>query len=305
MMHYRIILASAWLAIAMSAVAPASATDRNLLFEAGMLLAEGLPPEQGRRLLGSIAGNEAVPAELLAGLATGLAGTGRDSALESGLSASPMPTGTDEHACLSTASATGAHAGETAPGPVTPLPGGLSAIGRESFWIALGDPTAPGVFLVADPTCPFSARALASLADEISSSRLHVRLVLAPVLSAQAHDLAATIMLDPSPADAAWSMMLKSARGDPPPDATGASAALGEFGRALLDSNLDWMRRRQLASVPHYVWSEGGIWHQRSGLQQAELFASADMLATDNLSMHAPADDLELLGNPPANADDN
>ncbi len=302
-MHRRIILASAWLAIAVSAAAATAEADRRPLYEAGLLLAEGLPREQGRRLLGSMAGNEAVPAELLAGLATGLAGSGRDEARESVLPASPMPADTDEGACLPTVSATDAHPDEAGANPVIALPGGLSAIGLESFWIALGDPTAPGVFLVADPTCPFSARAVASLAEEISSGRLHVRLVLAPVLSNSSHDLAASIMLDLSPADAAWSMMLGLARGDPPPDATGAAAALGEFGRALLDSNLDWMRRHQLSAVPHYVWSERGIWHQRSGLQQAQLFTSADTLETDNLSMHAPADDLALLGNPSGNAD--
>ena len=237
-------------------------------FDAGFEL--GARPG-GRDLLARLSGSDSVPDEMLAGIVAGFVGRDRFSGLLAGVAETPEAAPADA-------------AGEMPPS----LPGSLSAVGSETFWIRLGDGAAPGVYMFADPACPHCASALEALALDISSGRLHVRLALAPVVSAGSRDLAAMIMLDQDPAQAAWSMLLGSARGVGLPHAAGAAAELGELGDALIAANLAWMSRNRLSAVPHFVWEQDGRWKQATGVQDASVFAAAGKFGNTGLSMHAP-----------------
>lgn len=249
------------------------------LFEAGLALGEA----GGGVTLQQLAAAGSLPDEFFAGVAAGLIGRDRLLTLLTGQGTAPAST------CGALAPAGAAAAPvEANPRPVSPSAAGPEGFGGDSFWIRLGDGSTPGVFMLADPACPYSAKALEALAPEISAGRLHVRLALAPVLSPASRDLAAWIMLDPQPAMAAWSMLLTSAGGAGFPPAQGSADQLGELGDALIAANLDWMRQRGLSAVPHFIWSSNGRWEQLTGLQDPAVFAAADPLVDGELAMHAP-----------------
>ncbi len=278
MLYLRCLLAAACLTAA--AQGKADEFGLQLMFDAGIALGSG---EGGRELLAELADSRNVPGEMLAGVAAGLIGRDRISELLDGSDAGVSPE-------------------ETASSVVTPvasgrpeLPGSLPAFGSESFWIRLGEGDAPGVYMLADPACPHCARALEALAGDISAGRLHVRMALAPVLSEASTDLAAMIMIDPEPAQAAWSLLLSAAGGAPLPDAGGSAAELDELGMALIGANLEFMRRRGLSAVPHFIWSENGRWTEATGVQDPSVFAAADRLRDGRLTMHAPDHVLAML----------
>ena len=270
---------------------------RRALFEAGITLGEAT---RGVLALGELARDGSLPEEFLAGILVGRLGREQfDFLLHQDQAAGQdvRPAEADAQAQLQNCATSLAQpfpAAAPAPGGLPPLPGagppagGLESFGQDSFWIRLGDGEAPGIFMLGDPACPYTARALADLAPDISAGRLHVRLALAPVLSELSRDLSAAIMLDPQPAQAGWAMLLGSAQGAGLPPAAGAAGELGELGEALLEANLDWMRRNGLAAVPHFLWASGGKWQQVSGVQDPILFGEADRLPDGELSMHAP-----------------
>ncbi len=290
-MRHILILAAGF---ALAAVQGLAGDDRpRQLFEAGIALGESA---DGRLIIRQLAAAGEVPDEFLAGLAAGIVGRERLRFLLTGSGTAPSaatpalaPQGQSMETCgviSPSAGASPADAGVAQAAMM--LPGGLPNFGNESFWIRLGDGQAPGLYMLADPACPYSARALETLAPDISAGRLHVRLALAPVLSPLSRDLAALIMLDPDPAQAAWSMLLGAARGAGLPAAQGLADQLGELGDTLIEANLDWMRQRGLSAVPHFVWSADGQWSERTGVQDPGIFAGADALANSRLTMHGP-----------------
>ncbi len=259
------------LAAALSAPAGLSSAEDNdgpALFDAGLVLGGAAG---SRQLLASLAASPSAANELLAGIVAGMIGRDRLAALLEGSGAGRTAA---------------AAPGKTGAPP--PLPGSLAATGAESFWIRIGGQDAPAIYMFADPACPHCAAALDNLKLDISSGRLQVRLALAPVLSEASRELSAMIMLDPEPAQAAWSLLLAAAGGAPLPDVRGSASELGELGEALIDANLGFMRRRGLAAVPHFIWSENGRWREAAGVQASAIFASADRLGSSELSMHAP-----------------
>ncbi len=170
--------------------------------------------------------------------------------------------------------------------------GDLTSIGHDTFWLRLGEPGAPAVWMLADPACPHCADALDRLSSALIGGQLQIRLALAPFLSDRSWDLAADIILAPDPAQRAWDQMRAKAAGQPPDVAPGTAEAIKPLGSALLDANLDWMRDHGISAVPHFVWRDGnGNWHQASGVQAITTFAQAvpgaDATA-EHLGMHAP-----------------
>ena len=290
---YALPAAALALAALLAATADGEPTDRmqaQALFEAGITLGE---MSRGQLAVGALARDTSLPEEFLAGVLVGQLGRDRFRfLLEASAGQASDPPGIES---CDTAALPPPVVNDTAASVLPVLPGasaaggGLESFGEDSFWIRLGDGEAPGIFMLADPACPYSARALAELAPDISAGRLHVRLALAPVLSELSRDLSALIMLEAEPAQAAWAMLLGSAQGAGLPPAAGTGGQLGELGDQLLAANLDWMRQRGLAAVPHFVWASGGNWQQRSGVQDPIVFGNADRLPNGQLTMHAPA----------------
>ncbi len=156
----------------------------------------------------------------------------------------------------------------------------LASIADETFWIRLGNPTAPLVYMIIDPTCPFCSQGLQKLASHVSSGDLQIRIVLAPFLREEATTLAAELILADNPAEAIWHHeIIMQGQVDLAALANNRQIVdeLGERGLRWLHANLEWMRKRQLNSVPLYVWAEGESaeeisWQIQSGVQEPGMF---------------------------------
>ena len=167
----------------------------------------------------------------------------------------------------------------------------LASFGDDAFWFRLGAEDSPGIYFIADPACPYCARAVQELAGPISEGRLHLRVALAPFLTAQSRVLAGRIMVHDDPATAAWELFLAPT---PPPADAGPAPEIGPIGTALLETNLEWMLAHGVSAVPHFIWIEDGIWRRRSGVQDAAAFDGAGMLE-DGPAIHAPDAVLDML----------
>ena len=187
-----------------------------------------------------------------------------------------------------------AAARDVLPRDVPPLAGtaaALASFGDDAFWFRLGAEDSPGIYFIADPACPYCARAVQELAGRISDGLLHLRVALAPFLTAQSRVLAGRIMVHDDPATAAWELFLSPA---PPPADAGPAPEIGPIGMALLETNLEWMLANGVSAVPHFIWIEDGIWRRRSGVQDAAVFDGAGMLE-DGPAIHAPDAVLDML----------
>ena len=162
---------------------------------------------------------------------------------------------------------------------------GLAGIETETFWIRVGMPESPMIYMIIDPTCPFCSQGLQKLAPLISSGQLQVRIVLVPFLHEVSTTLAAELILADNPAEAIWTHEIIN-EGHVDFAALGQNRdrieELGAKGLRWLQANLEWMRKRQLNSVPLYVWAEPGkgndgevAWQILSGVQEPALFQAA------------------------------
>ena len=163
----------------------------------------------------------------------------------------------------------------------------LASIETDTFWIRLCNPDARVVYMIIDPTCPFCSQGLQKLAPLISIGEIQARIILAPFLREESTLLAAELILAANPAEAIWQHEIVN-RGQVHFDALTTNrqivAELGAKGLGWLQANLEWMRSRQLNSVPLYIWAEpeegeelrkGQKWHIRAGVQEPEIFQAA------------------------------
>lgn len=147
---------------------------------------------------------------------------------------------------------------------------------KDSFWISIGQKSAPPVYMLLDPTCPYCAKSLANLQDDIEAGKIELRVVMAPLLSQRSIELVAGIMEAENPAEALWNHELAYAR-------NGASdLPLGKFGeldKQVIDAlmaNRAMVQEFKLPGVPFFAWSEGGAVKLLSGVPQAGHFAKAE-----------------------------
>lgn len=89
------------------------------------------------------------------------------------------------------------------PGPVSPeLPLEevlLEDVRKNALWFSVGANDVPAVYAFLDPSCPFSASAVAALSEQIGSGELQLRVVLAPVISERSAGLVAGILSSEKP----------------------------------------------------------------------------------------------------------
>lgn len=68
-----------------------------------------------------------------------------------------------------------------------------------ALWFSVGANDAPAVYAFIDPTCPYSARAVAALSDRIGAGELQLRVILAPVVSERAAGVIAALLTADKP----------------------------------------------------------------------------------------------------------
>jgi len=75
----------------------------------------------------------------------------------------------------------------------------LDEIRHEALWFGIGNHEAPVVYAFIDPSCPYCARAIVNIGDDISEGKIQLRVALAPVVSRNSPDMIASIFTAEQP----------------------------------------------------------------------------------------------------------
>lgn len=157
-------------------------------------------------------------------------------------------------------------------------------------WIALGETSAPAVWMVIDPECPACAAAMTSLAAPLADGEVSIRAILTPFLSTASLHRAAEILLAERPDLALLEHeMAKAVGASGTPEEAGYR--LSPLGHRMLHENLSWMNAANVTGVPHFLWRDrNGDWQQQLGQPpDAEQIASAMPSAAPSSRLFLPA----------------
>jgi hypothetical protein len=151
----------------------------------------------------------------------------------------------------------------------------LNDIRLNGFWFAVGSPGAPAVYMIADPACPYCARAIGNLKQDVEAGRVQLRILLAPFVSSRSPALIAGILFSGDPAGAYWSHSLSYAE-------RGASDLktyeFSDLPKNVLDAvkgNYDMVIDYELNGVPFFAWSSAEGPKFLSGVPEAGRFSDA------------------------------
>jgi hypothetical protein len=151
----------------------------------------------------------------------------------------------------------------------------LDDLRRGGFWFSIGQPDAPAIYMIADPACPYCARAIQSLQDAVTGGRLQLRILLAPLVSERSAGLVAAVLKDENPGMAYWNHALDYAK-------TGSSdLKLVEFSslpasfQAGVQRNYDFVAKNGLPGVPFFAWATSDGPKFLSGVAGEEKFDGA------------------------------
>lgn len=150
----------------------------------------------------------------------------------------------------------------------------LSAF-HDGFWISIGHSSAPAVYMVLDPACPYCAKAVANLKGDVEEGRIELRVLMAPLISQSSIGLIAGIMQAENPAEALWNHELDYARNGA---SSLAPAAFGDLEKPVIDAllaNRELVEQYQLPGVPLFAWRQAGGVSLLSGVPEAGHFDNA------------------------------
>lgn len=126
---------------------------------------------------------------------------------------------------------------------------------KHAMWFRLGKPKedAPTFFLIADPTCPHCAWVIDSLRSKIETGALDLRVILAPIRSSEAFNIAASILHAQNAGEAFLQHEYSI---------TGSGRAVQQIMAAKIDPNVTkalgrnvlWMRQNGIKGVPFFLY---------------------------------------------------
>lgn len=152
----------------------------------------------------------------------------------------------------------------------------FDTLSSDSRWVALGEADAPVVYVVIDPTCPYCARTLVELEDDVMNGDLQLRVVLAGLLNERAIETVAGILLSDTPAKTLFDNAHART------GAEGYSAAplrnatdLPEEIRNDLEINRQNVISLGVQQVPFFAWATAEGFRTATGVPNEGLFADA------------------------------
>jgi hypothetical protein len=123
-----------------------------------------------------------------------------------------------------------------------------------ALWFSVGANDVPAVYAFLDPTCPYSARAVTALSEEIGAGQIQLRVILAPVISERAAGLIAGILTSDRPPLALFDHMTSLAQaGRSDVDPAEFSGLPGPV-QAGIKRNYDMIRDYRIPGVPFFVY---------------------------------------------------
>jgi len=136
-----------------------------------------------------------------------------------------------------------------------PLEGRLLEDARKNaLWFSVGSNSAPAVYAFIDPTCPYSARAVAAVSKQIGAGELQLRVILAPVVSERAAGLIAGVLTAEKPPLAFFDHEVDLAETGRSDLASGEFTALPAQVQAGIKRNYDMIRDYRIPGVPFFVY---------------------------------------------------
>lgn len=151
----------------------------------------------------------------------------------------------------------------------------FDTISNDGAWFSIGADNAPVVYMIADPACPYCARAIQTLQSQVSEGNMQIRILLAPFVSQRSAGMIAGILLSDNPASAYWDHSLAYA-------ARGASSLqMREFSElpdthsARIRDNYEIVVDNEIPGVPFFAWMTQSGPEFVSGVAQPSRFSGA------------------------------
>lgn len=151
----------------------------------------------------------------------------------------------------------------------------LESIRKDAFWFSVGKRGAPTVYAIIDPDCPFCAKAMTNLKDEVELGKLQLRVVPVHALGERSAGLIAAMLTDEEPPFAFWRHEIQK-------ETFGASdlapvdfMSLRPELRAAIESNLALISRLKIEGVPFFAFETGDGPAVHFGVPEPNIFADA------------------------------
>ncbi len=151
----------------------------------------------------------------------------------------------------------------------------LESIRKDAFWFSVGKRGAPTVYAVIDPDCPFCAKAMTNLKDEVELGKLQLRVVPVHALGEHSADLIAAMLTDNEPPVAFWRHEIQKGTFGSSDLAPVDFKSLRPELRAAIESNLALISRLKIEGVPFFAFETGAGPAIYFGVPEPEVFADA------------------------------
>ena len=151
----------------------------------------------------------------------------------------------------------------------------LESIRKDAFWFSVGKRGAPTVYAVIDPDCPFCAKAMTNLKDEVEVGKLQLRVVPVHALGEHSADLIAAMLTDKEPPVAFWRHEIQKGTFGSSDIAPVDFKSLRPELRAAIESNLALISRLKIEGVPFFAFETSDGPAVYFGVPDPDVFADA------------------------------
>ena len=151
----------------------------------------------------------------------------------------------------------------------------LESIRKDAFWFSVGKRGAPTVYAVIDPDCPFCAKAMTNLKDEVEFGKLQFRVVPVHALGERSADLIAAMLTDKEPPVAFWRHEIQKGTFGSSDLAPVDFKSLRPELRAAIESNLALISRLKIEGVPFFAFETSNGPAVYFGVPGPNIFAEA------------------------------
>ena len=151
----------------------------------------------------------------------------------------------------------------------------LESIRKDAFWFSVGKRGAPTVYAIIDPDCPFCAKAMTNLKDEVELGNLQLRVVPVHALGERSAGLIAAMLTDKEPPVAFWRHEIQKGTFGASDLAPADFMSLRPELRAAVESNLALISRLKIEGVPFFAFETGDGPAVHFGVPEPNIFADA------------------------------
>ncbi len=145
---------------------------------------------------------------------------------------------------------------------------------EEVAYFTVGAPSAPVVYMVADPNCPFCHKTWTDIRPMVLSKEISVRIIL--IAGLEGSEPKAISLLSRDEPARAWFIGEGSTRGMPVASPPAAGSASFKTARRYLSRNMDFVERNDIKSTPHlfYFDDQERLFESRGMPKNLDVFMS-------------------------------